>query len=351
VYEACDYHQQSNCALVSRTVGEDPVGTATPYHQFLLVELPLPWPKDITTAPAFPPGLYEVLGEASKLPRKVRFLFVAPDPGYSVPGRTRVLSFRRPAVDRWTQLVRDEFLVPPDDVVPLARELLHGPAPAFDACRVAESGVRDLLVCTHGSTDVACGQFGNPLYRSLRSDFAPVSAGKLRVWRASHLGGHRFAPTVLDLPEARYWAHLAPAHLEPLVRRTGSFEPFGLHYRGWGALDTPWEQAAEREVLVREGWPWLGRPKSSRVEQVDPDGTGARVRFDLDEGSYTAAVHVTGTLQTLGSSRGDAMTVKQYRVDDLRWTPAPGATGGFAPCLALPGQYLRGCHFWRQALQ
>lgn len=51
-----------------------------------------------------------------------------------------------------------------------------------------------LLVCTNGRRDVCCALTGRPLAAAL-SALHPGS-----VWESSHLGGHRFAPTVLLLP-------------------------------------------------------------------------------------------------------------------------------------------------------
>lgn len=58
--------------------------------------------------------------------------------------------------------------------------------------------MRDILVCTHGSRDVCWGKFGYAIYKLLRARHAAPNG--LRVWRTSHIGGHRFASTLLDFP-------------------------------------------------------------------------------------------------------------------------------------------------------
>ena len=52
-----------------------------------------------------------------------------------------------------------------------------------------------VLVCTHGSRDRCCGKLGGAIYARAHKQ-APRN-----VWQASHLGGHRFAPTLLVLPQ------------------------------------------------------------------------------------------------------------------------------------------------------
>lgn len=51
------------------------------------------------------------------------------------------------------------------------------------------------FVCTNGQRDLCCARFGLPLYAALRARVGE------RAWQVTHLGGHRFAPNVLVLPQ------------------------------------------------------------------------------------------------------------------------------------------------------
>ena len=53
-----------------------------------------------------------------------------------------------------------------------------------------------VLVCAHGRRDSCCARLGPPLFGVLAPHLAPE-----RLWQSSHLGGHRFAPNVLVLPQ------------------------------------------------------------------------------------------------------------------------------------------------------
>ena len=69
------------------------------------------------------------------------------------------------------------------------------PSPGRDVgLHEVEAGARDILVCTHGARDACCGKFGYGFYVEMRG-LAAVRGDGVRVWRTSHLGGHRFAPT------------------------------------------------------------------------------------------------------------------------------------------------------------
>ncbi|MFC7615309.1 sucrase ferredoxin [Actinokineospora soli] len=64
----------------------------------------------------------------------------------------------------------------------------------------APAAGRLLLVCTNGRRDVCCAVRGRPVAAELAAAHGDV------VWEATHLGGHRFAPTALLLPTGYAYA-------------------------------------------------------------------------------------------------------------------------------------------------
>ncbi len=110
------------CSLVAQASREDPLGTATPFEQYLLIELPPPWPADLWRS-AVPQSLLHIWQRAWEQGKRIRLLALAPDPAYSVPGYTRVLHFRRPAPP-FATFERAEYMVPEGDHFPLAEALL-----------------------------------------------------------------------------------------------------------------------------------------------------------------------------------------------------------------------------------
>ncbi|MGF1481636.1 MAG: sucrase ferredoxin [Cyanophyceae cyanobacterium] len=129
--------------------------------------------------------------------------------------------YRRPQ-QLFAQFEKQEYILPPEQVSALVIALLAQPErlKEFAVYRQPTQSIREMLVCTHGNVDIACSRFGYPIYQQLRSD-AATSQGQLRVWQCSHFGGHRFAPTLIDLPEGRYWGHLEPDILGQLIDQKG----------------------------------------------------------------------------------------------------------------------------------
>lgn len=308
------------CAKVSQAHQEDPIGTAPAQKRYLLVEVPLPWEYRIEDSKHFPKGLSDVLNEAARKGCAFRFLGFASDTNPSPAGFRRVMHYRRPAPP-FALFEKQEYVVPEDQLNALAEAVLaqDGAPLRFADYEVAQES-RDFFVCTHGNRDVCCGKFGYPIYKEIEDRYAAGAAGKVRVWRTSHIGGHRHAPTLIDFPEGRYWAQLSSERLDALVLRKGSVAELARHYRGWGGIG-PFEQVAEREMFVREGWHWIRYEKQAALRKQDDDiEAWVRIEYSLPDGSvagaYEARVQVVGTVPTggCGSGPGEA---RQYKVTGL----------------------------------
>lgn len=324
------------CSVCARQAGLDPAGSAYAYDHVLAVEVPLPWPMSMYSEPGVLPqellDMRALLTDAYNRgePMHVSAVAIAPDPAYSVAGYRRVISYRRPE-QPFAAFVQQEYLVAEAEIGPLCWALLIEQAalPRFAAALVSSSGVRDLMVCTHGAVDAACAKFGFPIYRHLRR-LADTSADRLRVWRVSHFGGHVFAPTLIDMPEFRYWAYIEREEAEYLALRADDVQRLHGSYRGWAGFESALLQVAERDVFVRHGWIWTTYLKSGRVlaqdsASTDPDEpTWAEVQIDFaapdghDQGSYTARVELTHRVDCIGST-GDSETYAypQYQVTRL----------------------------------
>ena len=57
-------------------------------------------------------------------------------------------------------------------------------------------------MCTNGRRDRCCALLGRPLAAEI------VAAGHSEVWEVTHLGGHRFSPTMLVLPHGYAYGRL-----------------------------------------------------------------------------------------------------------------------------------------------
>jgi hypothetical protein len=101
-------------------------------------------------------------------------------------------------------------------------------------------------VCTHGERDACCARVGRALHRALCAHRTEAT------WQTSHLGGHRFAPTMLHLPSGISLGRVPAARaLEVAELLEARRIPLDLLR---GRAGDPWAvQAAECLVRLRLG--------------------------------------------------------------------------------------------------
>lgn len=272
------------CSGFARAEGLGPAGTAGSYRGYVALDVPLPWPSEITDHPDIVPAAAALAAVG------VRVQGVAPDPGGS-PAERRMVTFLRPdgPFDRYRTVA---WRVHAEDVTEALLAVASsadvdapGDASAGPATRLAvgETAGRHVLVCTHGKRDACCGSLGTRLAAG-----APGLGAGVRVWRTSHTGGHRFAPTALLLPEGTAWAYLDSDRLVGITDRTLDVAEAAGLYRGCTGLDGAEVQAAECEALRTVGWSWLDVRREGRVLERD----GERTRVSL-EGTGADGVRTT----------------------------------------------------------
>ena len=106
------------------------------------------------------------------------------------------------------------------------------------------------FVCTNGQRDLCCARFGRPAYVRLREVVGE------RAWQTSHLGGHRFAPNVLTLPQGVLYGRVRPEDVPRFVADVEAGRLARDHVRGRSVLPAEAqaaEMALDEDVLEMVG--------------------------------------------------------------------------------------------------
>jgi hypothetical protein len=261
------------CTDQARTLAVDPAGTAGHAPAVLAVEAPLPWPKDVADHPAL---AGEVAERAAAL--RARLQAIVPDTDRAARGEALVVLHRAGdgpfrGYERHAAVVDATDLAAGVDAVAAS----DTPAPALD-----------VLVCGHGARDRCCGSLGTALHTA-------TAAGRpsANVRRTSHLGGHRFAPTALVLPDGTAWAWLDDALLGAVLDRRVPPAALAGHYRGSLAMPHPAVQVAEAAVFAAVGWDWLDHARHGALLLTGSDRWA--VRIESTAGTWFAVVERTGS--------------------------------------------------------
>lgn len=164
-------------------------------------------------------------------------------------GPRRVLLAGGFAADPW---LLSTSVSDPGELLNLPFDRLASLAPAEAAAALGWTPAPPvLLVCTNGRRDVCCAITG----RGIAEAVAGSHPGQ--VWEASHLGGHRFAPTAVVLPVGTALGRLTPALAAGALDAAadGLIAASSLdqrHFRGRMCL-TPGEQVADAAVRIASG--------------------------------------------------------------------------------------------------
>ncbi len=197
------------CAVASVELDEPIVGTAAAKTSVWLgIEIRGAWPHDALMSDAVP----EVLRTAVRT-------WAAAIPGFRPQG------LRRPGRDNCVEPAVFVALTHPEhdvvvrldvgslealaatDLPAVVDALRSGEVP--DGARVVETPMA--WVCVHGKRDRCCAKFGTPVYE------AASRVPGVDAWHTSHLGGHRFAATLLCLPRGICYGRVKARQVEGLL--------------------------------------------------------------------------------------------------------------------------------------
>jgi hypothetical protein len=139
---------------------------------------------------------------------------------------------------------------------------IPGPANAAGPQRLA-------LVCTNGKRDQCCAIHGRPVAAAI------AAATDWDTWECSHLGGHRFAATMMLLPTGDMFGWLNPGSALAVMEQFNAGRVVLSHYRGRAGQAVP-VQAALHAAAVRLGDFHHGALRAAGVRRLPagPDGGG-----------------------------------------------------------------------------
>mgnify|MGYP001241912675 CR=1 FL=1 len=269
------------CCDESLSMGEAQTGTAPRSDVWLLLEYPAPW-----GAKAF---------DDSTLPAEVKDRLAGWLAG--IPNSRLQFIKREQTGDRRAfyvvlaqqgALYRFE-LADYDSLLTLDIPALAGGAANFEADRSDE---KLFLVCTNAKRDVCCALHGLPLYQQMRA------TGGAAVWQSSHIGGHRFAGTLVCLPHGLYYGRVTDGAAIIRAYQAGEFET--TNCRGRCTL-APAAQSAEIYLRQELGVQGLDAVRVLDVEQADDRWT---VRLAVDTAEYLVQVQAEAVM--VRESTGDA---------------------------------------------
>ncbi len=270
--------ERTYCADLCLASGEPLLGTATQVDVWLLLEYKPVWrPKAI---------------EDNDLAAPVREWLDSTVAAFAEQGRKARSQFvRRPELDtvETTLFVADGGRLCRFESAGYG-EFAGLDLAGADAGRGEEVSAPHYFVCTNGQRDLCCARYGLPVYARLRE------AVGARVWQTTHVGGHRFAPNVLALPQGVLYGRVFAEEVEGFLAAAEAGALSLKHLRGRPAYP-PEAQAAEARL-----------PGAGALKGIDGD----RVTFETPEGERAVRVTRESTPYAVIASCGKTETEEVF---------------------------------------
>lgn len=220
------------CSASSLEAGDSLIGSAPHRRLWLLLEVDAPWGPQALADSDLPPAVREHIEAFLAARPDAGILFIRQQPAcaglrfFVADGDARSPALYALTLERYEDLLSLDFF----SLAQGERAELRDDEPLY-------------LICTHGKRDQCCALAGMPMYAALRERVGE------RAWRCSHIGGHRFAPTMVFLPEGLCYGRMPLEALDDVLDRhnSGQLEPRWL--RGRSAWPQPAQAAA---TLLRQ---------------------------------------------------------------------------------------------------
>lgn len=246
--------RDSLCSTTAALVGEPLAGTASVALVWIAIEQLGAYGSDALTESHFPPEIgSELKSRASKVGAKV--VLIRPVGKHSLTSTPSQPAVKAGPRNVWIARSIQHKVEMVHIVVNDPSQLLD-----FDFQRLKEDDLQDvipgstlddeplLLICTHAKRDICCAKLG----LTLGVDLVESLGSSARIWESSHLGGHRFAPTAVQLPHGWMFGRLDSASAQHVWARTKSGKLSLDHSRGRSSL-IPQAQVADLAVRTEFG--------------------------------------------------------------------------------------------------
>ena len=241
------------CSNYSLNINESPIGSASNFDKYLLIGVPTPWKSEITESEKFPKKIKALLQENPNLLKSTKILGFNTETKYDDVDKTHIILFAKPK-GNFENFSKFEFVSNQKNLEELILHLLNSNYKNHPSEINQNNNSRDLLICIHGARDTCCASIGYPIYEKILTSKKSFKVNAIQV---SHIGGHRFAPNIIDMPDGRNWVKLSKDSIDSFISQKKPLNSFTENYRGWTILKNGFEQVAEREAFSIEGWDWI----------------------------------------------------------------------------------------------
>ncbi len=243
------------CASLCRAQNPPVIGTVSPRQMQVFVELPKPWPTPLVI-----PGLERFVFNAGQKGIVASCIAFMPARGKTDLENPRLIIGQQQEAGLNPFYWR-HYRVPRAKVASFVQGLLDSSVDSQEWQIKVPLG-REIFICAHAAHDRCCGVLGPQLVAQALAD---TDLDNVAIHECSHLGGHRFAPTLIEIPSMSCYGFVDAKSLRAICLREGSYQELVTkHYRGFMGLSAKL-QYAEARMFHNMGWSWLDNRRGSAI--------------------------------------------------------------------------------------
>ena len=272
------------CSIMTRQTGEPLAGTAPFAKHFVFIT----WPKKywrydaLDSKGGFPEGLKEWMKSQSEITGKVSIRLVS----HKELNNESVNIYIYPEKIYYSNILPEE----------ISGVLMSHFLNECNSKNIAKNIEKDhILVCTHGRHDKCCAKFGQELANNLRNHLKDQQ-NNIEVFDSSHLGGHRFAPTMIDFPSGSAYGHLKTEEITDYFETRKLGMVYAQAYRGSVFLPDLVQVAEAYVQRFRSIKQWNCRVKISNLEKLNYESFRCVALFASLENGLTSQTEIPDQL-------------------------------------------------------
>ncbi|BBH53439.1 sucrase ferredoxin [Fluviispira sanaruensis] len=322
------FTENMECSLATRQSQEDIVGSVSPVDVQISVELQEPWASVPGKSESFlhHKHLFEILPIFFKEKIRSAVNHFAQNE-FSVENHTRIFYFQRKE-DELSSFKKIEMLIPNSEfreAILALKEYQLEKKELYKKWEVkGTEHLHELFICTHGERDHCCGKYGLEVYEKFRNENKKSAKPLFRIWKSSHIGGHRFAPTFFEAPSMRWYGLFNLESIPHFLQRDENYFTIDNNYRGVSGINNSFAQIAEKEIFKKYAWQWDDAQNKKYEVALSEDCQSATVSFYFTiKGKPTPQkskydIRFDKLISSIASCGSDDIkTVKQYKVIDI----------------------------------
>ena len=208
------------CSILSKRSGEPLAGSAPYAEHFIFIS----WPKKfwgydaLQSKGGFPSGLKDWMQKKSHLHGKISIRLAS----NKNTNNKKSDIFIYPG----THIYRDVY---PNKIIEILD--LHFQKSFKPPNYYKKYNNEQIFICTHGRHDKCCAKYGQQV-ADIMNQHIEKEGLNLEVWESSHLGGHRFAATLIDFPNGHSYGRLTTDKIPIFFEYRNNSKIFAPAYRG-----------------------------------------------------------------------------------------------------------------------